>query len=242
MEFTKMKIRFIQHSKYVNPGEYLLWANRHGYEVSFTRIYNYEKLPDQVDADMLIILGGPQNPGTTKAEYDYYDVEAEKDFINLYISRGRIVVGSCLGAQLMGDALGGNFHLSPYPEIGYVRGTLTEEGRKDPLFKDFPDHFDMGSWHFYMPGLNHNCEVLAYSDGCPHQIIRFDKYAYGFQAHMEMNKELAKAILDSEKEEPKITGPYIRSEEEILSHDYTEMNKLLSSFLDNIVNSYNEKK
>ena len=120
-----------------------------------------------------------------------------------------------------------NYHLSPYPEIGYVRGTLTEEGRKDPFLKDFPDHFDMGTWHFYMPGLNHNCEVLAYSDGCPHQIIRFGKYAYGFQTHMEMNKELAKTILDSEKGQPKITGPYIRSEEEILSHDYTEMNKLV---------------
>lgn len=242
MEKPKMKIRFIQHSKYVDPGEYLLWANRHDYEVAFTRIYDYEKLPDNVDADMLIILGGPQNPGTSKAEYDYYDVEAEKDFINLYISRGRIVVGSCLGAQLVGDALGGRFHLSPYPEIGHVRGALTEEGKKDPFLKDFPDHFDMGSWHFYMPGLTHQSEVLAYSDGCPHQIIKYAKYVYGFQTHMEMNKEIAKQIIDSEKDTPRITGPYIKSDEEILSYDYSEMNKLLSSFLDNIVDSYLENK
>lgn len=238
MANKKLTVRFLQHSRFVAPGEYLVWANKNGYDVLFTRVYSYEPIPDHVDADVLIVLGGPQNPGTTLAEYDYYDVDKEKAFINLYVSRGRVVIGSCLGAQLLGDALGGRFHLSPYPEIGHVRGSLTEEGSKDPFFKDFPKHFDMGCWHHYMPGLTHNSEVLAYSDGCPHQIIRYGKFAYGFQTHMEMNKETVEAIIDSEKDEIKEKGPYIRSEEEMLSYDYSEMNRLLESFLDNIVEAY----
>ena len=239
MESKDFKILFLQHVSWVNPGEYLLWAEKRGFEVKFVKVYDYQPLPKNVDADMLIVLGGPMNPATQKSEYDYYDVEAEKEFINLYASRGRIVVGSCLGAQLLGEAMGANFHHSPYPEVGTVRGTLTEEGQKDPFFKDFPKHFDMGEWHNDMPGLTHNSELLAYSDGCPHQIIKYGKYLYGFQTHMELNLDCIKTMLAAHKDDTvDLKGPYIRNVEELLAYDYSEMNRLLETFLDNIVNDY----
>ncbi|MBO4286346.1 MAG: glutamine amidotransferase [Bacilli bacterium] len=238
MEKKTFKIHFLEHASWVEPGVYLSWAKKHGYDCSFTRVWNYEKIPSNVDADMLIVLGGPQNPGTTQEECDFYDVDAEKRFIQLYASFGKIVVGSCLGAQLLGEAMGATFFHSPYPEVGHIRGSLTPEGRRDPLLKEFPDNFDMGEWHNDMPGLTHNAEVLAYTDGCPHQIVKYGKYLYGFQTHMEMNLDFVKNALNAHDSTIKFEGPYIQSEEELLNYDYSEMNRLLESFLDNIVEEY----
>lgn len=242
MSNKDFKVLFLQHASWVLPGEYLAWAERNGYQVSYIKVCDYNELPTSVDADMLIVLGGPQNPGTSKEECDFFDAEKEKDFINLYASRGRIVVGSCLGAQLLGEALGATYHHSPYPEVGHVRGSLTEEGRRDPFLAEFPDNFDLGEWHNDMPGLTHNSQVLAYSDGCPHQIVKYGKFLYGFQTHMELNKECVEIMLTANKDDTVVLyGPYVCSKEEILSYDYSEMNRLLSSFLDKIVEAYRKK-
>ena len=77
--------------------------------------------------------------------------------------------------------------------------------------------------------------------------VKFDYSDAISTANADVNPDIHRPSINTynmkmKKDQPKITGPYIRNEEEILSHDYTEMNKLLSSFLDNIVSSYNEKK
>ena len=242
MEKSNFTILFLQHASWINPGEYLRWANKRGFECKTIKLYEYQELPTGVDADMLIVLGGPMNPGSTKEEYDFYDAEAEKAFINLYAARERIVVGSCLGAQLLGEAMGASFYHSPYPEVGHIRGSLTEEGRRDPFLKDFPNNFDMGEWHSDMPGLTHNAEVLAYSDGCPHQIVKYGRYLYGFQTHMEMDREFISNALKAHDSTIIFEGPYIQKEEELLNYDYSNMNRLLESFLDNIVDDYITKR
>ena len=48
-----MRIHFIQHDSWVKPGEYLTWAERHEYETSFTRCWQYDAIPETIEADML---------------------------------------------------------------------------------------------------------------------------------------------------------------------------------------------
>lgn len=233
-----MKVHIIQHDSYVEPGEYLSWAQRKGYQVSFTRCWLFEEVPKEADADMLVVLGGFQRPTTTKEECSYFDSASEQKLIRKYADSGRIVVGVCLGAQLLGDALGAPFGKSPAPEIGPVKARLTEAGRSDPFLKQFPDVFDAGEWHNDMPGLNADAVVLAESDGCPRQIVRYGKYAYGLQAHMEFNHDIIAAILKNIGGRIRIKGPYIRTEEELLAYDYTDMNLMLDTFLDALTEDY----
>ena len=233
-----MKVRYIQQNEWVLPGEYLAWAERHGYETAVTRCWLYEPVPETVDADLLVVLGGWQSPAVTKAECGYYDAEAEKALIRRYAEAGRMVVGSCLGAQLIGDALGGAFAHSPEREIGAVEARLTDAGRADPFLAVFPDRFFTAEWHNDMPGLTEDSVVLAESDGCPRQIIRYGKYVYAFQTHMEFTRDIVAAGLEADGESLKKGGRFVQTEEQILAFDYAGMNALLSGFLDAMAGDY----
>ncbi|MBR2666740.1 MAG: HD domain-containing protein [Oscillospiraceae bacterium] len=233
-----MKVHFIQQDSWVGPGEYLSWALRNGHDVSFTRCWLHEGLPREVTADLLVVLGGHQCPATTQEECDYYDSAAEQTLIRSYIEAGRVVVGVCLGAQLVGEALGAPYEHSPEKELGSIRVKLTEEGRADPFLRSFPDVFDAGQWHNDMPGLTADSVILAESEGCPRQIVRYGKYVYGFQAHMEFTREILAAGLDDAGGDPGLAGPFVQTPDELLAYDYTDMNRLLSAFLDAMMDDY----
>ena len=229
-----MNVHFVQHNSWVLPGEYLSWAERNGYGVSITRCWLSEAVPQAADADMLVVLGGLQCPATTKDECPYFDAEGEKELIRGYVDAGKIVVGVCLGAQLVGEALGAAYSRSPERETGTVEAVLTSAGRKDPFFAAFPDHFPAGEWHNDMPGLTENSEIIAYSEGCPRQIVRYGQYVYGFQTHMEFTRDIIAEGIKEAGADLKAGGRFVQTDEQLLSCDYTEMNALLSSFLDAI--------
>ncbi len=233
-----MKVHFIQHDAWVTPGEYRQWAVRKGFAVSFTRCWKYEALPQTADADMLVVLGGHQNPAMTRAECDYFRPEAEKQLIRSYAEAHKAVIGVCLGAQLVGEAMGAPYAHSPCQEIRPVKARLTLNGRRHPFFQSFPDTFDAGEWHNDMPGLTPDCQVLAESDGCPRQIVQYAQYVYGFQTHMEFTHEIMEAGLKNADSHMPAEGPYIQSAQALLSYDYTAMNRMLSSFLDALLADY----
>lgn len=233
-----MRIHFIQQDSWVEPGEYLTWAERHGYKTSFTKCWQYESVPETVDADMLVVLGGYQCPATTKEECGYFDAEAEKLLIRNSVERGMMVIGVCLGAQLVGEALGAAYSHSPEREVGPVEARLTEAGRADPFFVHFPETFLAGEWHNDMPGLAEDSTIIAESDGCPRQIVRYGRYVYGFQTHMEFTQAIIEAGLEEASEGLKNGGRYVQTPEQLMSFDYTEMNALLSRFLDAMVEDY----
>ena len=233
-----MKVHFIQQDSWVLPGEYLAWAERHGYDVTVTKCWEYETVPESAEADLLVVLGGCQCPATTKEECGYFDAEREKALIRSYVEAGKMVVGVCLGAQLLGEALGAPYAHSPEREIGPVKARLTPEGKNDPFFASFGDVFLAGEWHNDMPGLTEDCAIIAESDGCPRQIVRYGKYVYGFQTHMEFTHEIVAAGIEDAGGRLNCTGQFVQTEEQLLAFDYSEMNALLSSFLDAMVEEY----
>lgn len=95
-------------------GAYLRWAQARGYGISWSRVYAGDALPENANAfDMLVVLGGPQSPRTTLTECPWFDSHAEQRLIAQAIAAGRIVVGICLGSQLIGEALGAPVMQSP---------------------------------------------------------------------------------------------------------------------------------
>lgn len=238
-----MRIHFIVHEVFEAPGAYLRWVNARGYQASWSRVYAGDPLPANAEGfDMLVVLGGPQSPRTTLAECPWFDAHAEKKLIAQAIAAGRIVVGICLGSQLIGEALGAPVMQSPEKEIGHYPITLTESGQQHPLFSHFGSPLIVGHWHNDMPGLTDQAIILAASEGCPRQIVQYGNFVYGFQCHMEFTADAIEGLIQhSEQELAEAEGKrFIRPVEEMRAWDYQQMNEKLWQFLDKLVQKRNE--
>lgn len=239
---TIMRIHFIVHEAFEAPGVYEQWAVQRGHDVTYSRVYQGEPLPRAEDVDWLIIMGGPQSPTTTTDECPHFDSRAEQVIIRQAIAADKCVIGVCLGAQLMGQALGGECERSPHKEIGSFPIWLTKEGESDPvaaaMFDDVSgQELTVGHWHGDMPGLTHDAVVLAMSEGCPRQIIRFAPRAYALQCHPELTAEVVRLLVDASTEELRqgCDEPFVDAPEDLLSAEYSEMNAALFRFLDALV-------
>ena len=148
-----------------------------------------------------------------------------------------MILGICLGAQLIGEALGASFEHSPNKEIGLFPITLTKDGQQDSHFSDFPKIFNVGHWHGDMPGLTNESKVLATSEGCPRQIIRYAPTIYGFQCHFEFTLEAIDGMIKNSAHELETCKdlPYIESVEELRKNDFSKINNLLFKFLDSLI-------
>lgn len=222
------------HEGFESPAAIESWAKGKNFGISYTRQYIWDIFPEECDFDFLVIMGGPQSPATTLEECPHYNAKKEIAFIKKNIDQNKIILGVCLGAQLIGEALGAQFWHSPNREIGVFPITLTEEGKNDPIISNFPEKFPVGHWHGDMPGLTLEAKILAVSDGCPRQIIRYAPKIYGFQCHLEFTPEAIEDMIENSSHELEKykNEPYIESAEQLRNHDYNEMNKLYFRFLD----------
>ncbi|BBT45687.1 type 1 glutamine amidotransferase [Enterobacter asburiae] len=232
-----MHIHFIIHEHFEAPGAYEIWGKNRGCSMSYSRVYQGDPLPEDLQStDLLIIMGGPQSPATTLQECPWFDAQAEIRLIGRAIEAGKTVIGVCLGSQLIGEALGAAFCHSPEKEIGKFPVRLTDAGKANPLFEDFGHELNVGHWHNDMPGLTPQAKVLAYSEGCPRQIVQYGERVYGFQCHMELTPEVVELLIEHSQNDLSRAAEFrfVETAEKLRSHDYREMNQVLFSFLDKL--------
>lgn len=231
-----MKVHIVMHESFESPAAIEIWALKKGHDITYTRLYEGGVFPDNTDFDFLVIMGGPQSPETTLTECPHFNAQKEIAFIKKAIEEKKVLLGVCLGAQLIGEALGAKFDHSPNREIGVFPVLLTEEGKNDPIFSSFPEKFMVGHWHGDMPGLTADSKILAISEGCPRQIICYSPKIYGFQCHFEFTSEAIETMIENNAHELEKYKelPYIETAEQLRGYDYSEMNQFLFNFLDRI--------
>ena len=236
-----MRVHFILHETFEVPGAYLKWALERGHYITSTKVYEKESLPETIDGiDFLIVMGGPQSPDEDRENFPYYDPKAEIAFMKEAIAAEIYIVGVCLGAQLLSVAYGAKYEHSLEREIGVYPVTLTMQGLTDPHVSLFGKNIETGHWHGDMPGLTEDAVVLATSQGCPRQIIRFSPKHYAFQAHLEFDPDAIELLIAADGEEKlrekSEKFPFVQTPEELRGNDYSEMNAKLYAFLDSLVN------
>ncbi len=236
-----MNIHFVVHELFEAPGAYETWAQSQGHRISYSRVYEHQPLPASADGiDLLVVLGGPQSPATTKEECPHFDAAAERELIAQCVAARKAVVGVCLGSQLIGEALGAAYATSPEKEIGKFPITLTPAGKANSKLAHFGDVLEVGHWHNDMPGLTPDAQVLAYSEGCPRQIVEYSPLVYGFQCHMEFTPAVVEALIAaSEKELATLTEHrFVQQPDALRANTYDAMNQALFVFLDKLMAAY----
>lgn len=223
-----MRIHTIIHAPFEKPGIIESWAIDKGYNLSSTHTYKGEKLPDISTIDFLIVMGGPQSP-TELDKYPY--LRNEITLTKQAIDQGKAVLGVCLGAQIISESLDAKTERSPNKEIGVYPISLTKEGEIDSVFKKFPKSFDVMHWHNDMPGIPQGAVLLAYSEGCPRQVIKYSDRVYGLQCHMEMTSELIKGMVEHCANDL-IPGRYVQQNKNLLTNDMSEINNKMFIILD----------
>ena len=95
-----MKVHFVVHEAFEAPGAYDDWVKSRGHSASYSRVYAGDALPDTAnDIDLLVVMGGPQDPSTTVEECPHFDSAAEQALISKCVDAGKAVVGICLGSS-----------------------------------------------------------------------------------------------------------------------------------------------
>jgi len=208
-----MRILFVQHVPFENPGAIMKWAEKQGHGCFVSRLFTGEELPPMDSWDWLVILGGLMSVHD-EAEYPW--LVSEKRYIAEAIRKQKTVIGICLGAQLIAEVLGAKVYPNEQKEIGWFPVRWTQTGLKMPLFQSFPEETLVFHWHGETFDLPEGAKLLASSTACKNQAFVYGQSVYGFQFHLEMMQDNIQLIVENCGDEIQ-EGPYIQTAEEMLN-------------------------
>ncbi len=117
----------------------------------------------------------------------YRGYRAAKKLVEHAIQENKPVLGICAGHQILSTMLGYSLEfLDDGPEMGWYNIFLSEEGRKDPFFRDVPDNFSSFFCHIkrVMVEEKNGVSILARNSNCL-QAFRYGRTCYGIQFHPE---------------------------------------------------------
>lgn len=178
-----MQVHWCQHAAHEGLGVIEPWLREQGHTLACTRLYAGEQLPAPAAYDWLILMGGPANVDETDR---YPWLLAHKRNIRAALDAGKRLLGICLGAQLIADALGANVGRNRQPEIGWYDVRIRPQALEHPLFCHWPLHFSAFHWHGDTFAIPAGGEWIAHSEACAHQGFVWGERVVGLQFHPEV--------------------------------------------------------
>ncbi|MGB9940711.1 type 1 glutamine amidotransferase [Methanosarcina sp.] len=215
-----MRIHCLQHLKNETLGNIGAWIARKGYKLTKTLLYEDSLFPDPGEFDLLLIMGGTMS---VYQEEEYPWLKPEKEFVRKVIGIGKPMLGSCFGAQMISEVLGGKVTENPYKEIGWHRvrsmeGKSPGDRRSSKLPSCMFPEFTGFMWHgdtFEIPA---SAVKLFESEACPNQGFIYNGNILGLQFHPEADRQWIRNLIRDSGHEF-VSGKYIQSEKEIYGQE-----------------------
>ena len=180
------------HPKVTNV-DFWLKENRESSSIKISAS-DTENYPNVECVDLIIIHGGSQHLWDKDADPWLY---REIEYIKEALKKDILVIGFCLGAQIIAEAIGGKVYKAKEKEVGWFNIEITMEGKKHKLLEGLEEGFKSFLWHTDHYDLPNNCTVLGYTEGAKNQIFVSHIYrAVGFQFHPEYTKENVRTYID----------------------------------------------
>ena len=189
-----MNLHIFQHESSCGPGALRDWMAARQIEAHWTRFHLGDALPALSEVKALIILGGTMN---AYQDAQFPHLKPLREFTREALHARKKVLGLCLGAQIMADALGSRVTRAVREEKGWLEIVRREDAAQSPLLDWLPARHSFVSWHgdtFAVPaGAVHG----ASSDACV-QAFSWGEHALALQFHPEADAEIVQGWLESE--------------------------------------------
>jgi GMP synthase-like glutamine amidotransferase len=181
---TAPRALVVTHSADEPPGTLAEWLPAAGLDLDVVEPWQGDALPARVtEHAALVVMGGPQQA------YDDGSapwLRATKELLRAAVVDDVPVLGVCLGAQLLAEALGGRVERGAEGvEAGARLVVKRDAAWEDPLFRDVPLTPTVLQWHEdAIVELPPGAVLLAASTKYPNQAFKVGR-AYGVQFHVE---------------------------------------------------------
>jgi GMP synthase (glutamine-hydrolysing) len=162
------------------------WLIAAGARLVTIRPWLHDAVPERVEADGLMVLGGDMG---AQDDGEHPWLPAVRSLTATAVADGVPTLGICLGGQILAAATGGTVTRGT---AGMESGVIEVRPRpailQDPLMRNLPWPLLQGSMHRdaiidLPPGATWLAESTAY----PHQAFRLGKAAWGVQFHPELS-------------------------------------------------------
>lgn len=224
------QLHYFQHVPFENLGVIEDWARTHNFTISATRFYQDQSISMHANIDWLIVMGGPMGVYDHEA---YPWLTVEKKAIAQAIEGGKVVIGICLGAQLIADVLGAGMRTNAYKEIGWFPVYLHRNVLNHPVAEVFPSQWDAFHWHGDTFDIPEGACLLASSRACRNQGFIYGQRVIGLQFHMEVTRSGAAALVQHCANDLKM-DEFVSTPDQILAPEapFEQSHQLLRKLLD----------
>lgn len=180
--------------------------------------YQEHQLPPIEEFDLLIIMGGPMSVHDVE-EYPY--LIGVKEFIKESIVQNKWVLGVCLGAQLVAEALGADVRPNHTKEIGWYPVQQTAMASQSWLADLLPCEFTCLHWHGDTFEIPEGAVHVAKSQVCENQAFVWNDRVVGLQFHLEFTPQSTQNLIDRSKHElaernSDDKGQWIQTEQQLI--------------------------
>lgn len=207
-----MKIHCIKHEPFEGLASIEDWIRFNKHELSVTYTYMNQVLPATSKFDMLIILGGTASLYTSINDPWLID---EKHFIEKCIRKNKLILGICLGSQIIAEVLGAKVYVAREKEIGWfpVRFNL-----KEIEYMHFmPKQLNTFHWHSDTFKLPTGAVRIGSSYCTENQGFIYDKNIIALQFHPEVTQLNLSNLVKGYGLEIEEKGRYIQGLTEIMA-------------------------
>lgn len=196
------RVLVLQHIAVEGPGHLRAALERHGLHLDLVRVDLGQPVPDDLEAEALVVLGGPMGVADVDRLPHLAD---ELRLLERALTVNLPTLGICLGSQLLAHALGARVQPSGGLELGWHAVELTPAGRTDAVFRVLPARLHALHWHGDVFSVPPGSAALARSAATPAQAFRHGR-ALGLLFHLEADGAQVAAMASAFPEEVERAG------------------------------------